>query len=647
MTHAFRLGQWLVEPDLNRLTSDLGEVVIEPKSMALLTYLAERQGEVVSADDFIDVVWHGRALGDNPIYKTIGKLRRALNDDLEKPRYIETISRKGYRLVCPVEPAVAELPEAPPQASSPPAENERAHSGRRSLFGMFFAAAAVVGLAIVLIYREYETQTTPVSVAVLPFVNFGGNEQDSYFADGIAEEILNSLAQSSDLRVVSRTSSFQFRNQTKPAAEIGTALGASHLIEGSLRRSGENIRITAQLIEARTGYHLWSDTFDNQSTDIFAIQESIASSVATALNARLQPGRNKAHPTKDEQAWELYLQGQGLWQRKGEGPIRAAIAYFEKAVARDPEFALAWAALSEAWIVLPRYSQSDLDASIDKGKKAADRALSLQPDLPQPYLSRAAFENKRGNFYEGMAYAERAFALAPKHTGVLNTLSFDYGRAGWIAEATAHARLGVELDPLEGGEYVTLGYLQMVSGRLDDAESTFMRAWNNLGLRAYFVWEGVFEIHILKGDLQAAEDWLSRRPSIDGTQRRRVLISGLRNARSGDRERAIREMIDASNRGEAPLSETFDYLLALDAEDEAFELVKNGIRNGRHFMIHHLYKPFAGQLRREPRILGLADELGIADLWRTTKRMPDFCDDVKQFYECDAMLTEIAEKKPR
>lgn len=649
MVAAFRLGSWVVEPDSNRLKSDLGDVIIEPKSMALLVHLAERRGEVVSADELITTIWDGRAMGDNPVYKTVAKLRKALGEGGNGSKYIETISKKGYRLVCPVTPATetAQIISAS-QAQTSETDFHRANvqsRGRNLLVA--FVLIVVAGIAIFLASQQYATPepAAPISIAVLPFANFGAVAEDTYFADGLAEEILNRLAQSPDLRVVARTSSFQFRDRAKDMAEIGAALGADYLIEGSVRREEEKLRVTAQLVDAKTGYHLWSDTFDNERKNVFVIQDNIALAVADALDAIILNSGVLAAPTKDLSAWTMYLEGKALWQRKGEGPIRAAIKQFENAIERDPDFAEAWAALSEAWIVLPRYTQSDLKEYVAYGKEAAEKAVELDPKLAQPYLSLAAFEDLRGNHVEGMAFAERAFELTPRHTGVLNTMSFSYGRAGWINEAIIHSKNGVDLDPLEGGEHVTLGFLLMVAGDLDGARAVFLRAWDDLGVKAFFLWEGLFEIHLLKGEFDEAEEWLNFRPSQRGVPLRRVLIDGLRNTSAGDREEAIAKMLAAKETGEAPLQVLFDYLLMLGAEDEAFDAVNEGVEAGSYFMVHHLYKPQAQALRGQPRFIQLAQNLGIADLWRTTGKMPDFCEEVANDYNCETVLLEIGTRK--
>jgi len=648
---AFRLGPWLVEPNLNRVSSADAEVVLESKAMELLVYLAQRQGGVASTQEIIDAVWGGRAMGDNPVYKTVAKLRKALGDSTEAPRYIETIMKKGYRLVIPaetVQPIKQEVSGGAPhnasidENSSPPRSNQPV---RLMVLASALALIAITAIALVL-SRPGDARSSDYSksVAVLPFANFSGEEDDAFFADGLAEEILNRLAQSPDLRVVARTSSFRFRDKARDIAEIGAALDAAYLIEGSVRRDGDKLRVVAQLIKAETGYHVWSENFDNTSANIFKIQDTIALAVANALDARLFAETAKEAPTGDIEAWEMYLEGKALWQRKGDGPIRASIRLFENAIARDPEFAEAWAALSEAWIVLPEYDRSTRGEAIEKGRDAATRAIALNPKLAQPYLSLAAYENQRNDFIAGLDYTEKAFALEPHNTSVLSTMSFTYARAGWIEEALVHSRNGVQRDPLEGGEYITLGFLQMVSGDLDASEKTFLRVWHDLGVKAYFAWEGLFEIYLLRGDLDAAENWLEYRPSPKGTPMRRKLVEALRDPNSEKRDALVTEMLELAASGKSYLPDLFDFLLTLGAQDEAFAIVKEGAARGEFFMVHHLYTPFPEELRNEPRFIELAQDLGIAGLWRASGRLPDFCNEVRRYYDCGATLAAQVEE---
>ncbi|MDJ0653603.1 MAG: protein kinase [Xanthomonadales bacterium] len=504
---------------------------------------------------------------------------------------------------------------------------------RRPWMWVLPAAVALAGLAGWFL-RPPVTVEGPVSVAVLPFVSAGNTEQDRFFADGVAEEVLNLLAGSDDLRVVARNSSFRFRAESSDTRQIGNALGAEFLVTGKVQRDGGELRVSAQLTEIRSGNRLWSEVFEATPDRIFEIQHNIAASLSRSLG--VDEIKILSDRSRNLQAWQLYLEGMELWRRKGEGPVRAAIQLFEQSLEHDPNFAEAWAALGEAWIVLPRYSQVDLDQGIARGAEAARKALELDSSLAQPYLSLAALENRRGSLAEGLALLEQARARGPRHKGVLNTLSFDYGRAGWIRDATIHAELGVIVDPMEGGQYVTLGYLYLVSGEFERARETFLRAWNDLGLKAYFLWQGILAIHLLQGELDQAESWLVHRPGGGEHDYLKSVIAGLRDP--AERARAVAELLRAADHNRLPLHELFDYLLLLDEPELAFERVMTGLDRGQYFLPNHIYMPMAKTLRDRPLILELADRLGLADLWRETGRLPDFCEEVRVHYDCAVLL---------
>jgi hypothetical protein len=246
-----------------------------------------------------------------------------------------------------------------------------------------------------------------------------------------------------------------------------------------------------------------------------------------------------------------------------------------------------------------------------------------------------------------MAYAEKAFAIAPKQTGVLNSMSYSYARAGWIKEAVGHARRGAAIDPLEAGQFITLGFLQLVLGDLDASEETFLHVWDDLGVKSYFSWEGLFQIYLLRGNYVAAQNWLEVRPVKTGSDIRSQLVAVLRDPTPAARSEFVAELVAQADSGQLYLPEIFDYLLALDAVDEAYGVAKRGIERGDFFMPHNLYLPFAEPLRRDARALSLAHDLGLADLWRATDKFPDFCREREQRYDCKTVLAQLSEADPK
>jgi TolB-like protein len=227
------------------------------------------------------------------------------------------------------------------------------------------------------------------SIAVLPFDNMSADAENEYFADGLAEEILNALAHVPGLKVAARTSSFSFKDKDADIPTIAGALGVRTVLEGSVRKSGDRVRITAQLINAADGLHLWSETYDRDLDDIFVVQEEIARAIVEALEVRLTAGGALVErPTGDQEAYEEYLRGRFLWNQRTPEALEAAISHFERAVERDPDFTLAWAGLADAILTLPWYvSEADWDSLLQSGREAAERALELDPNLGQAHAT--------------------------------------------------------------------------------------------------------------------------------------------------------------------------------------------------------------------------------------------------------------------
>ena len=230
------------------------------------------------------------------------------------------------------------------------------------------------------------------SVAVLAFENMSPDPANEYFADGISEEILNVLAGLEGLRVIARTSAFSFKGSEATVAEIAEKLNVGYVLEGSVRRAGDRVRVTAQLIETRDESHLWSQTYDRDLDDIFAVQDEIAHAIATQLELQLTPEQAVAlvaAPTQNLEAYNKYLQGRRLWHSRGEQNLKAAAALLQDAVTLDPQYAEAWSALADAWLLIPEYTQTRSIATIPAARDAVNRALELKPDLPEALTTRA------------------------------------------------------------------------------------------------------------------------------------------------------------------------------------------------------------------------------------------------------------------
>lgn len=289
------------------------------------------------------------------------------------------------------------------------------------------------------------------SIAILPFVNMSGDKANEYFSDGISEEILNVLAQIPKLRVAARTSSFSFKGAGKEVPEIAKELKVRMVLEGSVRKQGDRVRITAQLIDAGTGFHVWSQTYDRDLKDIFAIQDEIAKAIADEIKVKLSasaaPGKSTAGTT-NLAAYDLYLRGMALWHSRGSESLWQAVGLFQQATALDPTFAQAYAGQALAYTVLPAYSgRITWDEGLDHSQDNALRALALDPSLPEAYTALANTSNNRLQRDTGVALLQRAILLRPSFATAHHWLANALQGKGDLAGALVELDRASTLDP--------------------------------------------------------------------------------------------------------------------------------------------------------------------------------------------------------
>jgi serine/threonine-protein kinase len=307
------------------------------------------------------------------------------------------------------------------------------------------------------------------SVAVLPFSDFSPEHDQEYFSDGIAEEILNALAQVEGLRVTGRTSSFAFKGKAQDLRAIGASLGVATVLEGSVRKAGTRLRITAQLVKTADGFHLWSQTFDRELADVFAVQDEISAAVVAALRVKLLPGKGTTARgvTTVKEAHDHYLLGRDLIRTVDEGRNRRALAEFERAVALDPNYALAWAGIANSLRNLEGFSSNGQSnqARRQRALEAAERAVTLGPELPDGYVARARI--RRGFLLDwagARADLERARLLGPSDAFVAWASGQLLMTWGELPAAVAELKRAVELDPLSPQAWTTLGQVQLSAG---------------------------------------------------------------------------------------------------------------------------------------------------------------------------------------
>src|SRR5271167_245961 len=490
-----RIGDLRVDPALDEIYKDGSTIKVEPRTMRLLLCLAEHAGQVVSVDQLLAEVWKDVIVGPDSVYQAVAGLRRILGDDPKSPVYIANVMRRGYRLVAPVAPwsvAVGQRATVHPveTAGNAAAAHEVEPSAvpvRTRWRFLPHAIAAVIVLTLgtgTFLARSIWESTHPTavadkSVAVLPFLDLSEKKDEEYFADGMSEELIDLLARVPELRVPARTSSFYFKGKQTTLAEIAKALGVAHVLEGSVRKSGDTLRITAQLIRVDSGYHVWSQTFDRPMNDIFKIQDEIAAAVVQSLKLSLMStNAAKKALTENTAAYTLFLKARSISRGNSTDDYEVAKKYFQQALILDPHFAAAWAEFAQIQIVdLEWHDSRRSEASCTHARSAADEALKLDPTLPDTHLAMArVLGNCDWNWTGAEAEFKRALELDPNNAGVLRSYAFFSWTINRPNLALELAEMAVLRDPLDEWSYEALAYAQGANGRFVDAEASYRKA---------------------------------------------------------------------------------------------------------------------------------------------------------------------------
>jgi TolB-like protein/DNA-binding winged helix-turn-helix (wHTH) protein len=431
-----------------------------------LLYLVERAGQVLDKRTLMSALWPDVVVEESNLTQTIHTLRRVLGERPDEHRFIVTVPGRGYRFVAAVTTGASEEPRP---------------AGRRPLaIGAALVAIAVAGIALFLLRGHGEagsgsaTGAAKPSIAVLPFVDMSETQDQAYFAEGLSEEILNLLAQSTTLQVSARTSSFSFKGRSVDIPTIAGALNVTHVLEGSVRKAGNRVRITAQLVEGSTSVHAWSQTYDRDVTDIFGVQDDIAGAVAEALQTKLT-GERAANggQTRNAQAFERHLQGRYFFNRRGESDVARAKEYFEQALQIDPGYARAWAGLAGVYFLAPRpVPQSALDAWAE----AVSQALRLGPNLAEAHVRAAQYYGQLGDSRASEEHCKRAVALNPSDPLVLGVSAGRAFQAGHWSEGISLQRRAVAVDPLSAISRSNLGVYLAAVGEWEEARVEMEKA---------------------------------------------------------------------------------------------------------------------------------------------------------------------------
>lgn len=432
--------------------------------MDLLLLLLSRPRELVTREYIAKSLWEPSVYTDVDagIHTGILRIRQVLGDSREAPRFVETVPGKGYRFIAPVQ--IVDRAPAPCESAGAPDAVARSASGHYSL----------------------TAEQSALSIAVLPFANICSDPTNVYFSDGLAEELTTALAQVPGLRVAGRVSAFYFRDRPNELQQVGKALDVDRVLEGSVLRVGDRLRVTARLVSVETGYHVWSARYDREIGDVFAVQDEITASIVSALSLALATRTPIAHRHSENlEAFELYLRGRHCWHQRTPESVQSAIAHFEEAVRVDNSYALAFAGLAYAYSALAFYGYVSATHAEAAARRSAARALELAPDLAESHYAMALFTMwlspdwpDAEPWYAGALAIQADFAAAHTHYAAL------LGACRRSDEARAHVLQAIALEPLSPAVYGTAALCMFTLGKHEEALQFGQRA---LELQSDFV----------------------------------------------------------------------------------------------------------------------------------------------------------------
>ncbi len=426
------------------------KITIQEQPFKTLLALLEHPGQMVTREELRAKVWPADTFVDfdTGLNKAIRKIREALGDSADSPRFIETLPRRGYRFLTPVEVVGAVA------AAAQPAKRRAARQPRRVLFAVAAAVVLLAGLAGLGWWVTRDSHGAIRSIAVLPLENLSGDPNQEYFADGMTDELITLLAQIHSLRVISRTSVMRFRGVRRPLPEIARELNVDAIVEGSVLQSAGNVRVTAQLLDARQDRHLWANSYERRSSDVVSLQSQVAQAIAEQVKANLTPeehtGFTRQRPVNAE-AYQAFLKGRFFWNKRNKEAVGKAIGYFQQATQLEPDYARAWAGLAGCYISLG----GDMGVvapgeAAPKARAAIAKALQIDSGLAEVHLSLANI-----NLWYDWDWAgaereyRRALDLSPNDSAAHRNYSHYLLLMRRFDEALAQTRRAIELDPLD------------------------------------------------------------------------------------------------------------------------------------------------------------------------------------------------------
>jgi TolB-like protein/DNA-binding winged helix-turn-helix (wHTH) protein/Tfp pilus assembly protein PilF len=627
-----RFGTYEVSLHSGELRKSGLRIRIQQQPMKLLEILLERPGEVVTREELRSRVWSDESFGDfdQAVNIAIAKLRSALGDSAENPRFIETLPKRGYRFIADVSvvdadarPKVLESAAGDLRATAPGNKVQSAGlevARKRRLWPpgrIIVVLVLVLSLPILafLLFRSRGRASADIrSLAVLPLDNLSGEASQNYFADGMTDELITDLAQISALRVISRTSVMVYKGARKPLPEIARELNVDAVVEGTVLRSGDQVRITAQLIEASTDKHLWSQSYEGDLRDTLALQKKVATAIAEQIRIELTPQEQAAlkdAKVVNPEAYEAYLKGRYFWNKRTADGLKVALAYFNQAIEEDPKYAQAYSGLADTYALLGDWEYGVLVPSeaYPKAKAAAIKALDLDKTLAAAHTSLAfSLDAFDWDWQSAEKEFKRAIELNTGYATAHHWYAWHLSEMGRSSEAIAEMRKAENLDPLSLIISADMAEILLVAHLNDEAVEQSRRTIDmdpHFGIAHYELGQAFVQKHSYNEAIAEFQKAIE----LSGGSIPCTSNLAYAYAVSNQRNEAVKILNDLLTRSTRNASEIALMYVGLGEKDQAMKWLERAY--AEHFNPSILVRPAFDPLRSDPRFQNLVHRIGL------------------------------------
>src|SRR6266513_3504729 len=629
--HFYEFGPFRLDPAERSLLCDKEAIPLTPKAFETLLLLVEYSGHLLTKDELMKRLWPDTFVEEVNLAQNISAIRRALHDKNGGLHYVETVAKGGYRFTAETRKILYEPPRTPTQDAEPvagPVLDLVVHRWPVTRLAVI-ASATILVIAIALLFiprivnfrakgtSAASAATAIRSVAVLPLVNLSSDPEQEYFSDGMTDELIAELAKVGRLRVISHTSVQRYKETKRPLPEIARELSVDAVVEGTVMRSGDRVRITAQLIDARSDRHLWAESYERDLREVLALQDEVAQRIATQVGINLTAGdQTQMVSTRvvDPGAHEAYLKGRYRWNQRTEAGLRAGIKYFQKAIYLDPNYPQAYAGLADCYIMMANWGFMPPAEAYHNAEVDARKGLALDDHLAEAYTSLAYATLLYDWDWTGAEQKfRRAIELNPNYATAHHFYSIYLMAAGRHAEAQAEIRRAQELDPFSLIINSVVGWIYYEGRRYDQAiqqcektvelDPNYAPTLLDLG-----------NIYLRTGDYKKAIAQFERARAVAGGKS--IVLSYLAQVRalSGDRAGAQKILYQLEKPAPPMFVSTWDLALihlALGDKEKALSFLEKAVDQHVGWVVRLGVDPALDTLRVEPRFKALQQRVRV------------------------------------